>query len=224
MVGQKPIPRQIVTWLDDLSHLNWDFCIKHLIISRMFITDVKSTELQVEKRHKQLQDWRSTEAKAKAKSYAATKDNEKCQVGLWWTQVCWWWLFDGKDQFALLLQDQLLDCKLGRGRQLSDKEQIKLQVEYPANDHHNAQQHHERVQHKHAQAKRKKSETAVRKSDMEYYAACIKTERSRLDWEGAVKRGAKVVTWSSCHQVITSINSNLSTTIIIITIKRCSVG
>ena len=47
-----------------------------------------------------------------------------------------------------------------------------------------------------AQAKRKKSETAVRKSDMEYYAACIKTERSRLDWEGAVKRGAKVVTWS----------------------------
>ena len=46
------------------------------------------------------------------------------------------------------------------------------------------------------QAKRKKSETAVRKSDMEYYAACIKTERSRLDWEGAVKRGAKVVTWS----------------------------
>ena len=50
-----------------------------------------------------------------------------------------------------------------------------------------------------AQAKRKKSETAVRKSDMEYYAACIKTERSRLDWEGAVKRGAKVVSWSSCH-------------------------
>ena len=82
MVGQKPVPRQIITWLDDLSHLNWDFCIKHLIISRMFITDVKSTELQVEKRHKQLQDWRSTEAKAKAKSYAATKDNEKCQVGL----------------------------------------------------------------------------------------------------------------------------------------------
>ena len=52
------------------------------LISRMFITDVKSTEFQVEKRHKQLQDWRSTEAKAKAKSYAATKDNEKCQVGL----------------------------------------------------------------------------------------------------------------------------------------------
>ena len=48
-----------------------------------------------------------------------------------------------------------------------------------------------------AQAKRKKSETAVRKSDMEYYAACIKTERSRLDWEGAVKRGAKVVSMSS---------------------------
>jgi hypothetical protein len=77
------------------------------------------------------------------RSYAATRDNEKCQ-------------------------DQLLDCKLGRGRQLSNKEHEKLQ------------------------SKRKKSETAVRKGDMEYYAASIKTERSRLDWEGSVKRGVKV--------------------------------
>ena len=59
------------------------------------------------------------------RSYAACRENEKCQ-------------------------DLLLDCKLGRGRQLSEKEHVKLQ------------------------AKRKKSETAVRKSDMEYYAACIK--------------------------------------------------
>jgi len=103
----------------------------------------KNTEAVVEKRHKQLQDWRITEAKAKAKSYAACRENEK-------------------------FQDQLLDCKLGRGRQLSDKEHVKLQM------------------------KRKKSETAVRKSDMEYYAASIKSERSRLDWEGALKRGATV--------------------------------
>jgi len=103
----------------------------------------KATEALVEKRHKQLGEWRGTEAKAKAKSYAATRDNEKCQ-------------------------DQLLDCKLGRGRQLSDKEHLKLQ------------------------GKRKKSEACVRKSDMEYYAASIKTERSRLDWEGAVRRGVKV--------------------------------
>lgn len=104
----------------------------------------KATEALVEKRHKQLQEWRATEAKAKAKSYVACRENEKCQ-------------------------DQLLDCKLGRGRQLSDKEHIKLQT------------------------KRKKSETAVRKSDMEYYAACIKAERSRLDWEGSVKRGVTVL-------------------------------
>ena len=43
----------------------------------------------------------------------------------------------------------------GRGRHLSDKENLKLE------------------------AKRKKSETSVRKGDMEYYASCIKTERSR---------------------------------------------
>merc|ERR1719481_1774738 len=103
----------------------------------------KATEALVEKRHKQLQEWRATEAKAKSKSYVACRENEKCQ-------------------------DQLLDCKLGRGRQLSDKEHLKLQT------------------------KRKKSETAVRKSDMEYYASCIKAERSRLDWEGSVKRGVVV--------------------------------
>jgi len=103
----------------------------------------KATEATVEKRHKQLKEWRDTEGKAKAKSYVACRDNEKCQ-------------------------DQLLDCKLGRGRQLSDKEHLKLQ------------------------SKRKKSEAAVRKSDNEYYTACVKTERSRLDWEGSVKRGVKV--------------------------------
>ena len=53
------------------------------------------------------------------------------------------------------VQDQMLDCKLGRGRHLSDKENVKLE------------------------SKRKKSESQVRKSDMEYYASCIKTERSR---------------------------------------------
>ena len=64
------------------------------------------------------------------RSYTACRENEKCQ-------------------------DQLLDCKLGRGKVLSEKEHLKLQ------------------------AKRKKSETAVRKCDMEYYAAAIKSERSR---------------------------------------------
>ena len=64
------------------------------------------------------------------RSYTACRENEKCQ-------------------------DQLLDCKLGRGKVLSEKEHVKLQ------------------------GKRKKSETAVRKCDMEYYAAAIKSERSR---------------------------------------------
>lgn len=104
----------------------------------------KTTEALVEKRHKQLQDWRATEAKAKSKSYTACRENEKCQ-------------------------DQLLDCKLGRGKVLSEKEHLKLQ------------------------AKRKKSESAVRKCDMEYYAAAIKSERSRLEWESSVKRGVGVL-------------------------------
>ena len=52
----------------------------------------------------------------------------------------------------------MLDCKLGRGRQLSDKEQVKMEN------------------------KRKKSEGTVRKSDMEYYGSSIKAERSRSEF------------------------------------------
>lgn len=104
----------------------------------------KTSEAVVEKRSKQLVDWRTTEAKAKAKCYLSCRENEKCQ-------------------------DQMLDCKLGRGRQLSDKEQVKLEN------------------------KRKKSEGTVRKSDMEYYGSSIKAERSRLDYEGSVQRGCYVL-------------------------------
>ena len=54
------------------------------------------------------------------------------------------------------VQEALLDCKLGRGsRSLSDRELLKLE------------------------AKRKKSVEAVRKSDLDYYAASIKAERAR---------------------------------------------
>ena len=34
-----------------------------------------------------------------------------------------------RHHLLLVHQDQLLDCKLGRGRQLSDKEHLKLQVD-----------------------------------------------------------------------------------------------
>ncbi len=50
---------------------------------------------------------------------------------------------------------QVLDCKLGRGRVLSEKELVKLE------------------------GKRKKSESAVRKADLDYYACCLKAERTR---------------------------------------------
>lgn len=53
------------------------------------------------------------------------------------------------------VQDQVLDAKLGRGRVLSEKELIKLE------------------------SKRRKSEDAVRKSDLDYYACCLKAERAR---------------------------------------------
>lgn len=90
----------------------------------------KSLEALVDKRAKGLSEWRSSEAKNKVKCYANSRENER-------------------------VQDQVLDCKLGRGRVLSDKELLKLD------------------------SKRKKSEDAVAKSDLDYYAACLKTERAR---------------------------------------------
>ncbi len=44
---------------------------------------------------------------------------------------------------------------MGRGRVLSEKELVKLE------------------------GKRKKSESAVRKADLDYYACCLKAERTR---------------------------------------------
>ncbi len=90
----------------------------------------KSLEALVDKRAKCLSEWRGAEAKNKSKCYANARENER-------------------------VQDQVLDCKLGRGRVLSDKELLKLD------------------------SKRRKSEEAVAKSDLDYYAACLKAERAR---------------------------------------------
>eukprot|EP00095_Tigriopus_kingsejongensis_P000509 maker-scaffold367_size194084-snap-gene-0.48 protein:Tk00509 transcript:maker-scaffold367_size194084-snap-gene-0.48-mRNA-1 annotation:"hypothetical protein DAPPUDRAFT_301481" len=103
----------------------------------------KSIEGMVEKRSKTLQEWRGTETKSKGKCYANCKENEK-------------------------VQDQVLDCKLGRGKVLSEKELLKLD------------------------SKRKKSESAVRKSDLDYYTCCLKSERARLEMESSLIRGCTV--------------------------------
>jgi len=100
----------------------------------------KNVESQVDKSSRNLLDWRTAEVKTKTKCYTVCKENER-------------------------VQDAVLDCKLGRGRVLSDKELIKLDT------------------------KRKKSEEAVRKCDLDYYSCCIKSERARLDWESAILRG-----------------------------------
>jgi hypothetical protein len=90
----------------------------------------KSVETSVDKSGKILLDWRIGEVKTKSKCHTVCKENER-------------------------VQDAVLDCKLGRGRVLSDKELIKLD------------------------SKRKKSEEAVRKCDLEYYSCSLKAERAR---------------------------------------------
>ena len=90
----------------------------------------KNLEVAVDKRSRNLGEWRGSEAKTRSKCYANCRENER-------------------------VQDAVLDCKLGRGKVLSEKELVKLH------------------------AKRKKSDEAVRKSDLDYYACCLKSERAR---------------------------------------------
>ena len=90
----------------------------------------KVLENVVDKKAKVLNEWRTSELKLKSKCFSNTKSNER-------------------------VQDAVLDCKLGRGRVLSDRELVKLEN------------------------KRKKSVELVRKSDLDYYSACIKAERAR---------------------------------------------
>ncbi|XP_040571562.1 nostrin [Lepeophtheirus salmonis] len=103
----------------------------------------KSIESLVDKRAKLYSETRTLETKYKVKSYSACRDNER-------------------------VQDQALDCKLGRGKALSEKELSKLHL------------------------KRQKAEESARKCDGDYYTSCLKAERSRLDWESGIIRGCSI--------------------------------
>jgi hypothetical protein len=40
------------------------------------------------------------------------------------------------------------------------------------------------------ESKRKKAEEAVRRADVDYYTFCVRSERARLEWEGAIRNGS----------------------------------
>ncbi|XP_037089407.1 uncharacterized protein LOC119109761 [Pollicipes pollicipes] len=107
----------------------------------------KSVEGMVDKTAKNLAEWRSAEAKAKKMSYQCARENEKAE-------------------------ELALDVRLGRGKQLTEKETNKVQ------------------------SRRQKTGNAMSKADSDYYTFCLRGERARLEWETAVNKG------SQCFQAL----------------------
>ncbi|GFQ87540.1 nostrin, partial [Trichonephila clavata] len=96
-------------------------------------------ENSVDKVFKTLNDRRNEELKAKKISYACARENER-------------------------MQEQALDCKLNKGKLLTEKDIHKLE------------------------AKKRKAEELLTRADIDYYNSCIKAERCRQDWETSVYR------------------------------------
>jgi len=107
----------------------------------------KSVESMVDKTAKNLAEWRSAEAKAKKMSYQCARENEKAE-------------------------EQALDVRLGRGKQLSEKDTTKVE------------------------SRRQKTGNAMSKADSDYYTFFLRGERARLEWETAVNKG------SQCFQAL----------------------
>ncbi|GFX03404.1 nostrin [Trichonephila clavipes] len=99
----------------------------------------KLLENSVDKVFKTLNDRRNEELKAKKISYACARENER-------------------------MQEQALDCKLNKGKLLTEKDIHKLE------------------------AKKRKAEELLTRADIDYYNSCIKAERCRQDWETSVYR------------------------------------
>ncbi|KAG8182298.1 hypothetical protein JTE90_011116 [Oedothorax gibbosus] len=99
----------------------------------------KNLENTVDKVHKALNDRRNDELKAKKLSYACARENER-------------------------MQEQALDCKLNKGKLITEKDIHKLE------------------------AKKRKAEELLTRADIDYYNSCIKAERARQDWETSVYR------------------------------------
>ncbi|XP_054713078.1 nostrin-like [Uloborus diversus] len=99
----------------------------------------KIVENSVDKISKVLNDKRNDELKAKKLSYVCARENER-------------------------MQEQALDCKVNKGKLLTEKDIHKLEH------------------------KKRKAEELLNRADIDYYNACIKAERTRQDWETSVYR------------------------------------
>lgn len=142
--------------------------MKHVIDSQHKLR--KKIEGGVDKTTRSLTEWRTAEAKSKKQSHAAARENEK-------------------------LQDAVLDMsRMSRSSSVGHIPHAHsiLSAARAERLHNTPQPNNERDTAK-IQVKKRKSEDAVKKAEVEYYTVCVQAERARLEWETAVVRGASMM-------------------------------
>ncbi|CAB3259075.1 unnamed protein product [Arctia plantaginis] len=125
----------------------------------------KKIEGNVDKTTRSLAEWRTAEAKSKKQSHTAARENEKLQDA---TLEISSRLSRSSSVGHIPHAHSILSA--ARAERLphatSEKDAAKLQV------------------------KKRKTEDAVKKTEVEYYNVCVHAERSRLEWETSVVKGA----------------------------------
>ncbi|XP_068627509.1 nostrin isoform X2 [Battus philenor] len=134
--------------------------MKHIIENQLKLR--KKIEGSVDKTTRSLADWRTAEAKSKRQSHAAARENEK-------------------------LQDAVLD--ISRISRSSSVGHIPHSILSAARAERLSNSTSERDAAK-LQVKKRKTEDAVKKAEVEYYNVCVQAERARLEWETSVVKGA----------------------------------
>lgn len=137
--------------------------MKHVIDNQLKLR--KKIEGNVDKTTRSLADWRTAEAKSKKQSHAAARENEKLQDATLEISAR---MSRSSSVGHIPHAHSILSA--ARAERLpnatSEKDAAKLQV------------------------KKRKTEDAVKKTEVEYYKVCVQAERSRLEWETSVVKGA----------------------------------
>ncbi|XP_028162985.1 nostrin isoform X2 [Ostrinia furnacalis] len=134
--------------------------MKHVIDNQLKLR--KKIEGNVDKTTRTLTEWRTAEAKSKKQSHTAARENEKLQDATLETSR-----ISRSSSVGHIPHSILSTARAERHAHVtSEKDAAKLQV------------------------KKRKTEDAVKKTEVEYYNVCVHAERSRLEWESGVVKGA----------------------------------
>ncbi|XP_049886332.1 nostrin [Pectinophora gossypiella] len=136
--------------------------MKHVIDNQLKLR--KKIEGNVDKTTRTLTEWRTAEAKSKKQSHAAARENEKLQDATLEIRGISRSSSVGHIPHAHSILSAARAERLNNAT--SERDAAKLKV------------------------KKRKTEDAVKKTEVEYYNVCVQAERARLEWESSVVKGA----------------------------------